>query len=61
MHNYFANVKVKTVPIPPIERVHAPWIGGSILGICSQLQPLWLSRREFEEGGALRASERFQL
>lgn len=43
----------------PLERQHAAWVGGSILGICGSFQQLWLNRAEYEELGAHRAARRF--
>lgn len=43
----------------PLERQHAAWVGGSILGICGSFQQLWLTRGEYEEQGAHRAAQRF--
>lgn len=43
----------------PIERHHAAWVGGSILGICGSFQQLWVSKSEYEELGAHRAALRF--
>ena len=39
----------------PIEQLYAPWIGGSILGICGTFQQLWLSREEYLENGPVPA------
>ena len=50
---------MKLVTSLPVERQHAAWIGGSILGICGSFQQLWLTRAEYEELGAHRAAQRF--
>ncbi len=55
----FSFVQVKLVNALPIERHHAAWVGGSILGICGSFQQLWLSKGEYEEMGAHRAALKF--
>ena len=52
-------VQVKLVNALPIERQHAAWVGGSILGICGSFQQLWLTKSEYEELGPQRAALRF--
>ena len=53
---YLYKLQVKLVSGLPVERQHAAWIGGSILGICGSFQQLWLTRSEYEEIGAHRAA-----
>eukprot|EP01032_Pedospumella_encystans_P012817 gene12817-14799_t len=54
-----SHMKVKLVNALPIERQHAAWVGGSILGICGSFQQLWLTKSEYEELGPQRAALRF--
>lgn len=54
-----SHMKAKLVTSLPVERHHAAWIGGSILGICGSFQQLWLTRQEYDELGATRAVLRF--
>mmetsp|Transcript_19440 Transcript_19440/g.36237 ORF Transcript_19440/g.36237 Transcript_19440/m.36237 type:complete len:502 (+) Transcript_19440:142-1647(+) len=47
-----SHVKAKVVPsLLPVERQHAAWLGGSILGICGSFQQLWISREEYQDHG----------
>lgn len=55
----FPPLQVKMVNSLPLERQHAAWVGGSILGICGSFQQLWLNKAEYEELGAHRAARRF--
>eukprot|EP00439_Symbiodinium_sp_Y106_P070082 s617_g12.t1 len=43
-------VKIKVV-VPP-ERKYSVWIGGSILSSLSTFQQMWISKGEYDEGGA---------
>jgi actin beta/gamma 1 len=45
-----ANVKIKV--ITPPERKYSVWIGGSILGSLSTFQQMWITKQEYDEGGA---------
>lgn len=46
------NYRVRVTASPnAVERRHAAWIGGSILGSLGSFQKMWLSRAEFEEHG----------
>ena len=48
------NMKVKLIASPSsIERKFSAWIGGSILSSLSSFQQMWMSRREYEEHGAI--------
>lgn len=48
------NIKVKLIASPSsIERKFSAWIGGSILASLSSFQQMWMSRREYEEHGAI--------
>lgn len=38
-------------PVSVVERRHANWIGGSILGSLGTFQQMWISAKEFEETG----------
>ena len=42
-----------------VERMFAPWIGGSILTSLGSFQQLWLSKAEYEENGVALAAQRF--
>jgi len=42
-----------------LERRYSPWIGGSVLTSLGSFQQLWLSKAEYEEYGAMLASQRF--
>ena len=42
-----------------LERRYAAWIGGSILTSLGSFQQLWLSRKEYEEYGAMLGVQRF--
>ena len=54
-----SNMKPKIVPLLPIERHKAAWIGGSVLSICGSFQQMWLSKAEWEEYGPSIISHRF--
>ena len=58
-----ASIKPKLiphVPLLPIEKQSAAWIGGSILSICGSFQQEWVTKREYEEyGGERLATQRF--
>lgn len=46
-------LQAKVVPsLLALERQHAAWLGGSILGICGSFQQLWISREEYQEHGS---------
>ena len=47
-----SNYKVKIISNLPIERQHSTWIGGSILSICGTFNPMWITKKEYEEYGA---------
>lgn len=42
-----------------MERRYSAWIGGSVLTSLGSFQQLWLSHKEYEENGAILASQRF--
>mmetsp|Transcript_19913 Transcript_19913/g.29625 ORF Transcript_19913/g.29625 Transcript_19913/m.29625 type:complete len:465 (-) Transcript_19913:74-1468(-) len=42
-----------------VERMFAPWIGGSILTSLGSFQQLWLSKAEYEENGVTLAAQKF--
>ena len=42
-----------------IERRYSPWIGGSVLTSLGSFQQLWLSKKEYEEYGAMLSTQRF--
>ncbi|KAK8725081.1 hypothetical protein OTU49_011148 [Cherax quadricarinatus] len=44
-----STIKIKI--IAPPERKYSVWIGGSILASLSTFQPLWITKREFDEYG----------
>lgn len=44
------NMKVKVVT--PVERKYSVWIGGSILASLSTFEPMWVTRKEYDEVGA---------
>eukprot|EP01042_Synura_sphagnicola_P011229 gene11229-14359_t len=46
------SIKVKVIPMQPVERHFAAWIGGSVLGICGTFQQMWISRRQYDEVGS---------
>lgn len=48
-------LQVKAIVPVPIERRFGVWIGGSILASCGNFHQLWLSKKEYDEMGALRA------
>jgi actin-related protein len=42
-----------------VENRYGAWIGGSILSSLGSFQQLWLSKKEYEENGALLGLQRF--
>ncbi len=42
-----------------LERRYSPWIGGSVLTSLGSFQQLWLSKTEYDEYGAMLATQRF--
>ncbi|KAK4308350.1 hypothetical protein Pmani_019942 [Petrolisthes manimaculis] len=44
-----SSIKVKI--IAPPERKYSVWIGGSILGSLSSFQSMWITKKEYDEGG----------
>lgn len=47
-------------PKHTVEKIHAPWIGGSILTSLGSFQQLWLSRKQYDDYGVTLASRRFK-
>eukprot|EP00271_Cylindrocystis_brebissonii_P000297 TRINITY_DN103_c0_g1_i1.p1 TRINITY_DN103_c0_g1~~TRINITY_DN103_c0_g1_i1.p1 ORF type:complete len:380 (+),score=55.60 TRINITY_DN103_c0_g1_i1:229-1368(+) len=43
-------MKIKVVT--PVERKYSVWIGGSILASLSTFEPMWVTRKEYDEVGA---------
>ncbi|KHJ29991.1 putative actin-like protein 6b [Erysiphe necator] len=47
-------IRVKLVhPNGLTERIHSPWIGGSILASLGTFQRMWFSKQEYEDGGKM--------
>lgn len=42
----------------PAERLYSTWIGGSILASLDTFKRMWVSKREYEEGGGAKAVHR---
>ena len=47
-------------PKHTVEKIHAPWIGGSILTSLGSFQQLWLSRKQYDDYGVTLASRKFK-
>ena len=47
-------------PKQTVEKVFAPWIGGSILTSLGSFQQLWLSRQQYDDNGVTLAARRFK-
>ena len=48
-----SSVKVNVLALaPPEQRLHAAWIGGSILASLSTFQHMWMTKMEYEEVGS---------
>ena len=54
-----STMKPKIVPMLPVERHKAAWIGGSVLSICGSFQQMWLSKSEWNDYGVSIISSRF--
>ena len=37
----------------PVERKHAAWVGGSILGSLAVMDQMWITKEEYDENGPL--------
>ena len=48
-------IQLRFVSNLPVEKLYAPWIGGSVLSICGSFQQMWLSKQEYEEYGAIQS------
>lgn len=48
-----APIGVKTRVLLNNSRKYSTWIGGSILGMLSGFKPLWITKQDYEENGAL--------
>ena len=46
-----ASAKQKFVVPDKMERINAPWIGGSILSSLGTFQQMWISKGEYDESG----------
>ncbi|KAJ9079070.1 NuA4 histone acetyltransferase subunit [Entomophthora muscae] len=55
---YGQRVKISGAP-NAVERRYAAWLGGSILASLGTFHPLWLSKDEFQEGGATALGKKF--
>lgn len=46
-----AQSKMKVKVISPPERKYTAWVGGSILASLSDFQPMWITKKEYDESG----------
>jgi len=50
--NSLAPPTVKVKVATPVERKYSVWIGGSILASLTTFEPMWVTRKEYDETGA---------